>query len=624
MSSRVKDHTPPDILLSNDTMKNILQSFQSQERTKSNSDKYRELTITLSLSLIGCVISFAGAFSAMGMLWDIISGIIIAILLIVMCITAFKWHEATREAKAYKGNSSDIEELFLSKVQETARYTAIIRVTTKIKGEMRYLVGTDYFLPHCSMTIDATLYEQQNNLYQCLHDDFGILEKDIIKLQLLEDKIYYSIKPIHGRVQMNGYAFYDVEIKVQAKAKILELDGRRRWMSLNNMRQTPDALATNKDVIDLLDSFPKPKESFVNLLGDLSIIWNITSSCGYECAICATHDERRQELKPEEKVAVLNSIVTANTLIKSLDFAGGDPLWSNETTNIIQSAIMQLGTDKVSVTTTGDGIKRLMSSEFSFSNLIKRAEITIDAAHANLQSNPASQSNISRNVTTYCEGNIRQIQTLLEHTESLTINIPIINDDLSDDEINTLVGRICEIKEHNPSVEIDTLLIRLMPVGRLTKEITKDIYQNYNPIDVIRKIKTQLESNHIPCKLHCSLRILPCFNDPQCPEHCSMLERKIGIDCAGNVFACAWGGYLYSKEPPTKNPFYLGNLTRVKLIDILNGVSRTQPYRDIMAEINSNQHRYFCSVISYYAGKELFKDADYLSKVCNSQGTRQP
>lgn len=56
----------------------------------------------------------------------------------VMCITAFKWHEATREAKAYKGNSSDIEELFLSKVQETARYTAIIRVTTKIKGGKEY------------------------------------------------------------------------------------------------------------------------------------------------------------------------------------------------------------------------------------------------------------------------------------------------------------------------------------------------------------------------------------------------------------------------------------------------------------------------------------------------------
>ena len=621
MSNRVKDYTPPDILLSNDAMKNILQSFQTQEKAKNNINKYRELTITLLLSLIGCVISFVGAFSAMEITWRIITGIILVMLVIFMCISAFKWYEVCKETRACRNYPLNIEELFLNRVQEEVRYTAIIRVTTKVKGEMKYLVGPDYFLPHCAMTIDGTLYEQQNNLYQCLHDDFGILEKDIIDLKLLEDKIYYSIKPIHGRVQMNGYAFFDVEIKIQAKAKVLESDDRRKWMSLNNMRCTPDALASNKDVIDLLDSFPKPKESFINLLGDLSIIWNITSSCGYNCAICATHDEKRQELKPEEKIAVLNSIVTARAHIKSLDFAGGDPLWSNETTNIIQSAITQLGTDKVSVTTTGDGIERLVSRHFSFSNLIKRSEITIDAAHDNLQSNPASHPNISRNEVTYCAANIRQIQILLEHTESLTINVPIINDDLSDKEIDTLVNRICKIKEHNPSVEIDALLIRLMPVGRLSEKITKDVYQKYNPINVVSKIKTKLESNQISCKLHCSLRILPCFNDPQCSEHCSMLERKIGIDCAGNVFACAWGGYLYSKDPPTKNPFYLGNLTRVKLIDILNGNSKTQPFRDIMAEINSKRHRYFCSVVSYYANKELFIDADYLSNAGSVQQT---
>lgn len=100
------------------------------------------------------------------------------------------------------------------------------------------------------------------------------------------------------------------------------------------------------------------------------------------------------------------------------------------------------------------------------------------------------------------------------------------------------------------------------------------------------------------------------------------VRKKLGIDCAGNVFACAWGGYLYSKDPPTKNPFYLGNLTRVKLIDILEGDSRTHAYRDIMAEISSKQHRHFCSVVSYYASKELFQNDDYLSKVCNPESEK--
>lgn len=488
-----------------------------------------------------------------------------------------------------------------------------MRVTTKIKGEMNYLVGPDYFLPHCAMTVDANLDEQENNILQALHDDFGIQEGDVLTTKLLTDQVYFSIKPIHGSVKMNAYAFYDVEIKVQAKAKISETDSRRSWMSLSRMRQKPEALVTNKDVIDLLDTFPKPKDSFVNVLGNISLIWNITSNCGYNCAICATYDENRENLDADGRLTVLNNIFTAKSLIKTIDFAGGDPLYSEDTFNLIQTAIGQLGADKISVTTTGKGLKELAARGHSFFSKIKHCEITIDAAHTNLATGSNISSAISRNEDAYCEMNFNQVNLLLEHAESLTINIPIINDDLSDDEIKVLVNKICWIKQHNPHVEIDALLIRLMPVGRLGQEMSKEVYQTYNPISVAQKIKDQLSDKAIICNLHCSLRILPCFNVLQCSEHCTMLENKLGIDCAGNVFACAWGGYLYSQDPLSKNPFYLGNLTRVSLIDILEGRSRTAPYRDLMADINSKQHRNFCSVVSYYASGQMRQNSDYLA-----------
>lgn len=619
MSKKLKDYKPKDILLSYEAVQNILQSFQQREKNQNSSAKYRDLTITLFVSLVGCIISIVTAFSTMSNIARAGVILIAAGLVVYAAICAFKWCEANSELKHNSKDHTSFENMVFDKVQESIRYTAIARIVYRAKDEMRYLVGADYFLPHCTMAFDTTIYEQESNITQSLYDDFGIQGKDIWKIKLVDEQIYFSIKPIHGRIQMNGYAFYDVEVKVQAKKKLLEQDERRNWMSLDSMRKNPIAVSTNKDVIDLLAEFPKPTESFVNPLGNFNIIWNITSKCDYNCAICATRDETRPELSTKEKIDVLNSICTAKHYIKELDFAGGDPLLSDETTSVIQTAISQLGADKISVTTTGNGLEKLSTRKFSFSDLIKHSEITIDAAHGNLGSNPGDSQCVSRQEENYCEANINQINVLLDHAESLTINIPIINDDLNDNEINDLVSKIAWIKAHNANAEIDALLIRLMPVGQLATTMSKEKYQNYNPLDVTKKILERLKNVGVSCRLHCSFRVLPCFNDEFCTNHCSMLENKIGIDCAGNVFACAWAGYLPINTPPTKNPFYLGNLTKVKLIDILEGASKTQPYQKIFSEISSKQHRHFCSVISYYANREMFHDFDYLSQKCKEQ-----
>ena len=125
-----------------------------------------------------------------------------------------------------------------------------------------------------------------------------------------------------------------------------------------------------------------------------------------------------------------------------------------------------------------------------------------------------------------------------------------------------------------------------------------------------RKIKTRLEQAGIKCKLHCSLRVLPCFSGDNDDNHCSMLEKKIGIDCAGNVFACAWAGYV-NGIGATQNPYYLGNLTRVSLKDILEGRHPTSQYHILFNEINNN--RPYCSVISQVIGNTPFENHDPLS-----------
>lgn len=50
-----------------------------------------------------------------------------------------------------------------------------------------------------------------------------------------------------------------------------------------------------------------------------------------------------------------------------------------------------------------------------------------------------------------------------------------------------------------------------------------------------------------------------------------MLHEKVGIDCSGNVFACAWGGYVdgYNKHNIFQNPFFMGNLSQKSLLEVL-------------------------------------------------------
>ncbi len=610
----LKDYTPNELLLNKDMIKNTTTAYSNWYEPENNRVKFKELTLTFLVDILFSVVALCSSYSAMSNFSLAISIIVLIGLSIYSIICATKWVENYNKIK--NKETPVLEKMMIDRAKENMKYTAIVRIVYKKKDTMLYLVGPDYFLPHCSLDKNLAINEQDKNIIQKLQKDFSIKETDIIGIKPIDEMVHHSIKPVHGDLKMNAFVFYDISIKEQAKDKLIQESEKRRWVSIDKMKKNADAMSTNKDVIDLLNDFGSPKESFINPLGNFKIIWNITSRCPYNCDICATYDENRTELEAKDKLKVLNSICTAKSLIKSLDFAGGDPLHFDESTTIIQSAIEQLGKDKVSITTTGAGVFAALDDEFL--GTVKHCEITIDASHENLRdSSTPDITCISRNEKNYSNNNFEQIKLISKHADSLTINIPVINDDLSDAEIENLISKIVWLKEHTADIEISTSIIRLMPVGKLAQTMDKEVYKKYNPIEVISKIKSKLESENIKCRLHCSLRALSCFGDDILHNHCSMLENKLGIDCEGNVFACAWGGYIRSNNPPTKNPFYLGNLTRVPLIKILNESSKTPYYVSIMNEIDTNKYRNFCSVVSYYNNKELFKNYDPLSPESN-------
>lgn len=193
------------------------------------------------------------------------------------------------------------------------------------------------------MDEEKTIEAQEKIIATSLQKDFNIKKEYITEIVAIDKEPRFSIKQIHGKIQMNVYVFYDVFINKQYKERLVKSDGCRKWISLEDMKQNVTAMSTNKDVIEILANLPNIGDSFKALLGDIKIIWNITSKCSHKCAICATYDEKRMELDANDKLKVLNSILSAKEKISSIDFAGGDPLDLEENHEIIRSAIAQLG-----------------------------------------------------------------------------------------------------------------------------------------------------------------------------------------------------------------------------------------------------------------------------------------
>ncbi len=232
------------------------------------------------------------------------------------------------------------------------------------------------------------------------------------------------------------------------------------------------------------------------------------------------------------------------------------------------------------------------------------SEITLDVVDS-------SDDFQARGGCDYSTHNIAQLNEQLFDVKKITINMPIINDNISDASKAKLIRQIKEIRKINPNMDISINMIRLMPVGKMAHNYP----EKYNPEvlvkDLIRKI-TPLKVN-TKNYLHCSLNASQKFTNSKRP--CGMLERKIGIDCAGNVFACAWSAYLMdfkTKKPfesIEKNPFYLGNLLNDELPQILSG-----QHAIAMKSRIKDKKMFYCPLISYYYSGQWYNNNDPLSK----------
>ncbi|MDE5977056.1 MAG: SPASM domain-containing protein [Turicibacter sp.] len=610
----VQDYLPDQLLLPKDFLtSSIDQEVQKKEKIN-KMEINKSGAITFIIAGISILSTLIAALPSISVIACSFLTVLFVILSLVAIIYGTRWYHTNNDLGSLQ--EEDLKEIVMSKVRQTIKHTAIIIIVYKEENDrkysndenMKFLTAEDTFLPHAEMEVDKTIEEQTEVIERELLSSYNINLHDILQIKAMDNRqLEFSIKPVHDKVEMNAFAFYLVKLNMREKGRLLN-NVDAKWMTLKETRNDPRAMGVNKDIIDYLyehkNNIP---DSFTNFADNMRIIWNITKKCKFNCVICATHDEKREELSAADKIKVLNSILSASNCVASIDFAGGDPCCSEESISIIETAIQCLGGERVSVTTTGKGIGEI--SEDKRLKVLTQCEITIDASHDNLSED---ESIFSREEMEYSKLNVAKIENHAENIRKLNINIPLLEGDLSDVEIERLVNRVVTLKENNPRIEIETSLLRLMPVGSFGKNQNREQYRRYNPLMVAKKIKNMFESKGIICKYHCSLRVLEGMDN--CDRWCEMLEQKIGIDCAGNVFACAWGSYIAKYNTLEENPFYLGNLVETQLTDILNGKGeKTQAYRNIHKELENKTHRHFCSVVSAYMDDELFKNKDPLA-----------
>ena len=358
------------------------------------------------------------------------------------------------------------------------------------------------------------------------------------------------------------------------------------WETLETIANDPLSMRTNAEIINRLrednmfyslpESFAETPESWDGLPEGTRVIWNITEECNFNCNFCAT--DRKIKGRNNQTPPFEFNINVAEELLKipgvTIDIAGGDPLSDKSSLKSIFHILKYLSNDNIKITSTGKAFTMLNKSEQDeLVALCEDYDISYDF--------PSTWNSPLYRSAEYNKYNLNQLKDF--RTRGIDTNVLITLSPQNIKSIDTIKAMIKELDTEVAPQKIT--LLRLMPVG-------KQDYSNYpispDEYDPFTAIKLFQEKFGQRVKLHCA------FRSNLDKGKCNMLVEKIGVDHTGNVFACAWAGYLDFPDV-TNNPFYLGN------IDTVNGIReifKSEKYNNMLRTVNNNTHG-GCPIFSY-------------------------
>lgn len=290
------------------------------------------------------------------------------------------------------------------------------------------------------------------------------------------------------------------------------------------------------------------------MFNKVRIVWNLTYKCPFNCPHCAANSNQHSSNDLSTKLHILASILTVYQPL-SIDFSGGDPLCEKENIPLIEMTAKILGTDNISISTTGYSIKQLRSNQLRA--LTSNLDLTYDR---HIGSNPIRTSD-----NEYLIDNHTQAFRAIAEGLNVSIHLPVRPQ--SQSALNALAEELSLI---NPA-EIG--LLQLMPLGRNKSNPIE--YHHRHADYLIERLRYHNYTGHI------------FKNCAMCGQCNGLSDSKLGLDPFGNLFWCIWAADL--DLPPKENPFYLGNLLEEPLTSIIDRITSTASHID----------RSFCHVLNY-------------------------
>lgn len=280
----------------------------------------------------------------------------------------------------------------------------------------------------------------------------------------------------------------------------------------------------------------------------LSIIWNVTYKCPWNCKFCvmdAGNNCSKKELSLEEKLRICENIDVPNVRI---DLSGGEVMLDKDShLKLIDELSAKLGKDNVGISSSGFRVNDELGEYLS--SRISDFEMTMDAVPGrSYEYREDAYHNTAGKAVKHLKdkGVFTGLQTVLtrehyDHPEYLE-----------------------ELKDWILENKVDEWsLIKYFPSGRGCNYPHLALSDEEN-LELVERVKNLCSDHH---ELNLDVHYL--LPGSSKSHECRCVKKSIGILPDGNVTACFWG--LDGKGAIKDSKFYLGNILEKPLSEILKG-----------------------------------------------------